>query len=170
MKRIYILLSIALGLGLGACQGSSPVPEETEAPPAPPTASESTETPSAAPAAPEETATPNDYPAQPTASSPESGYPAAPEEAAPSAAYPPGEPVWVLYPLGEQCADESTFAYASLQEAVSALEDAGVNVLSSETVDLMVCQACGCPTSEHYRIQILGEDVQTIRSLGWRTE
>jgi len=166
MKRHFILLSVLLALALGACQ-SSPALEETEPPPQ---ASESTETPAAAPDAPEGTATPGSYPAQPTASSPESGYPVAPEESAPSSAYPAGEPVWMLRPLGEQCADESTFAYASLREAVSAIEDAGVNVLSSEMVELMVCQACGCPTSEHYRVQILGEDVQTVRSLGWRTE
>lgn len=168
MKRLIFLLSVLLVMVLGACQSSAPAPAETEAPPAAPTASEGTETP--APAAPEATATPDEYPAQPTASAPESGYPPAPEEAAPSAAYPPGEPVWIVRPLGTQCEDESTFAYASLEEAVSALEEAGVDVLSSETVDLMVCQACGCPTSEHFRVQVLGEDVQSIRSMGWQTE
>ncbi|MDX1687773.1 MAG: hypothetical protein R3248_07300 [Candidatus Promineifilaceae bacterium] len=170
MKRLFFLLTVLLALALGACQGSPPVPEETETPPPAPTASESTETPSADPAAPEATATPDDYPAQPTASAPESGYPAAPEESAPPSAYPPGEPVWVLRPLGEQCAEESTFEYASLEEAVSALEEADVNVLASETVSLMVCEACGCPTSDHYRVQIMGEDVETVRSMGWRTE
>lgn len=157
MKRFYLLLSTLLILALGACQSSAPAPEM------PTSASEE----------PAGTATPGSYPARPTASSSESGYPAEPEEpaeSAPAAAYPPGEPVWVIRPVGEQCADESTFAYGSLQEAVSALEEAGANVLSSESVDLMVCQACDCPTSEHYRVQILGEDVQTVRSLGWTAE
>ena len=107
---------------------------------------------------------------QPTAASPEAGYPPPSEESAPPAAYPADEPVWIVRPRGEQCADESSFEYASLRDAVSALEEAGVTVLSSESVEFMVCQACGCPTSEHYRIEILGEDVETIRSLGWRTE
>jgi len=45
MKRFFFLLSLVLALTLGACQGGSPAPEETEAPPAAPTASEATETP-----------------------------------------------------------------------------------------------------------------------------
>ena len=170
MTRFFFLLNLVLALMLGACRASSPAPEETEAPPAAPTASEATGTPAAAPATPEATADPASYPAEPTASPPESGYPPPSEESPPSAAYPADEPVWVVRPRGEQCADESTFEYTSLREAVSALEDAGVNVLSSETVNLMVCEACGCPTSEHYRVEISGEDVPSVRSLGWRTE
>lgn len=168
MKRHYVLLSTLLALALGACQSAAPAPEGTEPPPASPTTSEMVETPSSAAPVPERTATPGDYPARPTTAASESAYPAAPEESAPPSAYPADEPVWVVFPQGEQCADEST--YTSLSEAVSALEEAGVNVISSETVELMVCQACGCPTSEHYRVQISGEDVPTVRSLGWTVE
>lgn len=172
MKRFFFLLSILMALVLVACQGSSPAPEGTETPPPAPTTSEATGIiPTPASEEPAETATPSSYPARPTTSSPESGYPPEElEESAPPPAYPPGEPVWVVRPVGEQCADESAFAYDSLQEAVSALEEAGVTILSSESVALMVCEACGCPTSEHYRVQVSGEDVRTARSLGWTTE
>lgn len=174
MKRFFFLLSALLVVALSACQGNSPAPEvATETPPPARATSAATEMPASTPEEPAATATPDNYPARPTASSPETGYPEAPEEpdeSAPSAAYPPGEPVWVIRPVGEQCADEGTFDYASLQEAVSALEEAGVNVLSSESVDLMVCEACGCPTSEHYRAQVSGEDVATARSFGWTME
>ena len=109
------------------------------------------------------------YPAPPlpTPTSPPDGYPA-PEAAAATprpGAYPAaGDVIWIVRPMGEQCADP---AYDSLEEAVAALEAAGVSVSASEMTSLAVCQACGCPTSEHFRAQIDAEDLDKATGLGW---
>lgn len=167
MKRTSLLLLglLLLTAVLVAC-GPAGVPETTttEAPegdveprptvtPGPAPESE-TEAEEGYPAPPEPTATPEGYPAPPTA--------------APREAYPSAEgTVWVIQSVGVQCEGDK---YETLQEAVTELEEAGVAVSASQSTSLAVCQACGCPTSEHFRVQIAAEDLGTAADLGWAAE
>ena len=75
--------------------------------------------------------------------------------------------VWVIIPVGEQCADPSENSYASLQEAVAALTAAGMTVNASAVTELSVCTECGCPTSAHYRVQIEATSLNDAIDLGW---
>lgn len=104
---------------------------------------------------------PENYPVPPTPP-PHNPYPAA--ETGESGV------VWILHPLGMQCADTSTFKYANQQAARADLTAAGITVSQMETVELMVCQACDCPTSTHYRAQINGADLNKAIALGWTAE
>ena len=98
---------------------------------------------------------PGGYPAQPT-TDPAAPYPAAPDEA------------WVIRPAGEQCAD--SLAYPTSDSAVAQLEEAGVTILAVEEIELIVCEACGCPTSAHYRVLLADDDLSTAFTLGWDRE
>ena len=88
------------------------------------------------------------YPIEPAPTNSDA-YPALPQPPPTSNAYPVDQEVWILHAAGEQC--EDGLFYPDLASATSDLEGAGVTVLSAEAVSLMVCTACGCPTSEHYR-------------------
>jgi len=50
------------------------------------------------------------------------------------------------------------------------LEEKGVTVFKSEPFGMAVCEACGCPTSEHYRINIDANDLVKAVALGWNRE
>jgi hypothetical protein len=103
------------------------------------------------------------YPAPPD----QAGYPAPP--ALPPAPDPyPGGVVWIIRPVGEQCDD--TRSFVDLAAAVASLEDAGIPVKEADMVELLVCQACNCPTSEHYRLQIDPADLGQALRLGWQRE
>ncbi len=90
--------------------------------------------------------------------------------------YPPVNPypeatgnlVWILKPVGEQCAE--TPATPELQTAVADMVAFGVPVEASEMTDLPVCSACGCPTSAHFRLQIDAGFLDSARALGWFVE
>lgn len=162
MKFIYFLLSIGLFLVTMACTSNVvPTPSPTETVSAPnPTATvrlQATQTPEAYPALPTSTPTPEDYPANPTPQLQATGYPAESD-------------VWVIRPLGRQCADPDSYEYADLEAAVNALQEAGVDVMASETTELAVCQACDCPTSEHFRVQISARHLSLAESQGWQRE
>ena len=97
------------------------------------------------------------------------GYPAVPPTSPPPSPYPvTGDPVWVLHPVGEQCSDESI--YPDETTAVAALTAAGITVYESEVTELIVCSACGCPTSAHYRISIDSGQLGAARALNWTVE
>lgn len=148
MRKHSLLLLIFMAMVLAACNGAA-VDEEPTARPTPTIAEEAPTTDG------------EGYPAQPTPEAPAAGYPAAGE----------GEELtegWVVLPAGEQCAEE--LAYPSADDAVAALEEAGVTILSVEETELVVCEACGCPTSAHYRVLVSGEDMATALSLGWQPE
>ena len=120
---------------------------------------------------------PEGYPAQPAPppASAASGYPAQPLTAPAVDSYPAGEAVgdelvWVIRPLGEQCAEPDQNGYTDLREAVAALTAAGLTVGEAEMTNLIVCSACGCPTSAHFRIQVDVSDVAAAESLGWEQE
>jgi hypothetical protein len=162
----YILSSIAVLLLLTACgSDSDEIPtEEVEPPVTEPAPALSTI---------EFTATEPGYPG-PT--SPDSypgpvddpGYPGPPPATPEPASYPAGTVFWMLHPAGMQC--EDPLIYPELEDAVAALEDNEVIVSSSEEVELLVCAACGCPTSKYYRVQIDADDLIAATALGWVRE
>jgi hypothetical protein len=163
MKRDRLLLAaqrrlplfglvILLALLLAACRG----PETVETP-----------TPAVVPLPQiEPTPPPLDaYPGPPDPAATADGYPAPPTPALPSGY--PGDTAWFIRPAGLQC---ETPLYSDLDEAVAALQNAGVPVITAETVTLGVCEACGCPTSEHYRIEIPASARNTAMALEWAPE
>ncbi|MCI0399421.1 MAG: hypothetical protein L0332_29305 [Chloroflexi bacterium] len=152
MKRLLLLLSLSLIGLLVACNGGDgeETPEVTTPGPA------------------GSTPTVQGYPALPTPTAPLPGeYPPPQPEAVQPTAYPAGSLFWIVRAAGQQCADPT---YPTLQSAIDALEQAGVEVLQSEEVSLAVCEACDCPTSQHYRIQIDANDLDAAAGLGWRRE
>lgn len=110
---------------------------------------------------------PDAYPPPPTP--PEAtGYPAPPLATPTPYSYPEGTTFWMRHPAGLQC--EEPLIYPLLADAVAALENSGVAVLNSEDVNMMVCEACGCPTSQQYRVQIGANDLESATMLGWIRE
>ena len=158
MKRFYAALSLCGVLFLAACGGNTGT-----LPPTPPGGTATAPLPAT-----------GGYPAQPTPTPlpPEGDYPAPaePEPTEAPTAYPADKEVWILRPLGQQCADPQAYEFADLEAAVQALEQNGVEVLNSEVVNLPVCQACDCPTSEHFRAQIRAEDLAAAEDAGWFLE
>jgi len=108
------------------------------------------------------------YPEPPTPLPTLEGYPELPTAAPLVGGYPAGTTFWVLHPAGAQC--EEPLTYPDLESATSALQEAGVTPLAAEEADLLVCEACGCPTSRHYRVQIDVADLGQAESLGWSRE
>lgn len=162
MKFLYFLLSMILLLVTTTCTSNvvpTPSPTETVTSPDP-----------AATARLPVTPTPEGYPAVPSATPIPEGYPANPTPQSLSTGYPADSNVWIVRPLGQQCEDPDTYEYADLEAAVNALEEAGVEVLSSERTELTVCAACDCPTSEHFRAQIGAQQLPQAESLGWQRE
>ena len=79
-----------------------------------------------------------------------------------------GSLIWVLKPVGEQCAEAP--ATPELQTAVADMVALGIPVEASEMTDLIVCSACGCPTSAHFRLQIDSVYLGNAEALGWFVE
>lgn len=180
-QGLTLLLLLAALLGFAGCGPAPDAADPDAATPADaepdvfprvtitPTASE------AAPAAPESAPGNNGYPASaaPTFTPLPDDYPAPPTPQPLPSAYDDvgsSEPVWVLYPVGEQCADAAASRYPDLTAAVAGLTATGVTVLDSELTDLEVCEACGCPTSAHYRLQIDAAGLETALDIGWTEE
>jgi hypothetical protein len=148
MKRFYFLPLLLLLLA--ACSGGV----ETT-----PTAPADNGSPTLAPASTNETTEPTATP---------EGYPGVSiPEFQPTSPYPADGEYWLVRPAGLQCEDP---AYPDLETAVRALEDAGVTILDSEEMTLAVCEACGCPTALHFRIQVSGSDLSQAMTLGWVIE
>jgi hypothetical protein len=103
------------------------------------------------------------YPAPllPTAISP--GYPA-PSPEATSDPYPGGFAIFTQ-PAGLQCEEP---LFADMDAAVAQLKEAGIEVHEISRLDLMVCEACGCPTSVQFRVLIDPADVAAALRLGWQ--
>ena len=120
---------------------------------------------------PEATAVPNEYPPPPeSVTQPESAYPADEQVTQPESAYPAdGTPVWIVFPVGVQCEEDSGL-YANLDAAVEALDAADVIVVDQGMVEMIVASACGQPTSEHYRVQILSDGLDQAQNLGWEID
>jgi len=105
----------------------------------------------------------NGYPAFPSPTPFPPGYPAPVIEPT-TDPYPGGLAIMVL-PAGRQC-QETT--YPDQASALATLEDAGIRVSEISEVGLLVCEACECPTSLHYRALINPEDINLALSLGWQ--
>ena len=161
-----MLTILALILTLSACSGSTdpdPTKESKkpaeEAAPALPTLDTSLVEPSFP--------LPSDPEAYPEPEVP-SENPALPIATSTPFAYPEGTTFWITHPAGFQCEDPPM--YPTLDDAVGALEENGVAVISAEAFGMMVCEACGCPTSEFYRANIDANDLDTAISIGWNRE
>lgn len=161
MKYVTVLISLIALFVLVGCGAAEPEPAT---PTAEPTATAPPAEPTEAP--PEPTPEPEAYPSAPEATEAPDEYPAAETPALPTG-YPPEMMVWMEQPWGTQCEDPETYEYGDIREAVTALEEAGVEVQASEAVELAVCQACDCPTSEHFRVQISAQDIEQAQELGW---
>ena len=79
-----------------------------------------------------------------------------------------GTLVWVIKPVGEQCAETPTTP--DLQTAVADMVAFGIPVEASEMTNLPVCMSCGCPTSAHFRLQIDAGYLGNAEVLGWFAE
>lgn len=186
MKRLLWLLAVTLWLTAVSC---SPATVDEESPDETPSDSDGgglIEAPEAEPDIfPRSTLTPPPVgePSEPeTAPSSDAGYPAPPPAPTLPEGYeiptpPPslspypeatGTLIWILKPVGEQCAE--TPATPDLQTAVADLIALGIPVEASEMVDLIVCSACGCPTSAHFRLQIDSGYLGNAEVLGWFAE
>lgn len=95
------------------------------------------------------------------------GYPVGPFPTSTPYAYPADTAFWIVRPAGLQC--ESPF-YDDLDAATSTLKTGGIEVQQAEEVDLFVCQACGCPTSQTFRVLISAADLAAAEALGWTKE
>jgi hypothetical protein len=166
VKKSTILFVFILILLLSACGGAS----EEE-----PTSESDSATEEAAPALPT-VDSPLIEPGYPGPEEPvgypgpqgEPGYPAPPVSTPAPSSYPAGTTFWMLHSAGLQC--EQPLTYPELADALAALENRGVTVIKSEATGMMVCEACGCPTSEHYRVEIDATDLQAAIALGWVRE
>jgi hypothetical protein len=160
--RPLLFLGTVMLVGVLAVACSAPQFSEAPTPtpvaiPLPPPAAEATAVP---------TAEPDDaYPGPVAPATPASGYPAPPVPALPSGY--PGDTVWFVRPAGIQCEEP---LYPDLDAAVAALQASGVIVVTAETVTVPVCQACDCPTSEHYRVEIPATAANTAAALEWTPE
>ena len=162
-RDFYVGVLLLLAVLMAACSGGSdddPTLEPTEENP-PETATPTEEAPPVEPP----TVEPTSYPAPPTPTPPgiDAGYPAFTPE--PTIDPYPGGLVKVMHPMGQQC-EEATLP--DLSAAIGSLEEAGIAVVAAEEIALNVCEACSCPTSEHFRVQINVEDLDRALELGWQ--
>jgi hypothetical protein len=157
VKKLIFFVSIILIILLAACGSASddelqatPIDAQLDEPTAPDTAYPGPASPPAE-LLPMPTGTPG-------------AYPLIDEPWSTPDPYPDGVAI-IIHPAGEQCAE--TLIYPDLDSAVNILEDAGVTVVDSEQFEQVVCQACGCPTSQYYRLQIEPESLSKAMALGW---
>lgn len=171
MKRTILALALFTLIIFTACSGTDS--EEPTARPDssnPPLESVDIVT-EPAPELPAATATPEAYEVlQPTAAV--GAYPAGPDSDGDSnlPAYPATGTIWVIRPLGQQCQPDAEFEYANVEEAIMALDEAGIQVYLGDVVFRPACESCDCPTSEHFRVRIDESNLEQARLLGWEVE
>ena len=107
------------------------------------------------------------YPALPEPTLIPDGYPVA--EPLPTRDPYPGvdETAAIVHPVGEQCGEPAEFRYADMQDATADLISAGIEVLSSTTISLIVTDVCGGPTSSHYLMVIDAADLEAAEAIDW---
>lgn len=71
---------------------------------------------------------------------------------------------WVEHTSGYQCGD---LVYQSLSEAITDLENHGISVYQSKTVQYAVAAVCGAPTGLYYQALIDNANVENAGSIGW---
>ena len=101
----------------------------------------------------------------PTATLPD-GYPEPPTPLPTIDPYPGGVAV-IAIPAGIQCEDP---AFNNLEEALATLEESGLTVLSAKEEELLVCSACNCPTSLHFKVTIPPNELAAALALGWQRQ
>lgn len=173
MKRLIPILTCLLLIFLVACNPGVPEEDPTTEPSerSTPARDDTSDTPEAPVATDRPVGYPSPTPLREPTRPP--GYPEPEVYPTLTPKYPAAEDargVWILRPLGVQCTDPSTYEFATIDDAVAALEAAGVEVLESEMVSLAVCESCDCPTSQHFRALIDPEDLATAVSEGWEPE
>jgi hypothetical protein len=77
--------------------------------------------------------------------------------------YPGGFAIFTR-PAGVQCEEETA---TDIDAAVAELEGAGITVQEISLIEMKVCEACGCPTSEHFRALIDPAGTEAALLLGW---
>lgn len=161
MTRLLMLIMMAALLLVAACNNTAVSPTDDTVQTAPETDEGIFPRPTITPDAPgSEQSYP--IPAQPTLAT---DYPAPEVMSAPDP-YPVVDGyVWVVHPVGEQCEDGRF--YNNVNAAVTALTEADIEVQRGTITSLNVCMACGCPTSEHYRLHIAEDDLSKAEALGW---
>ncbi len=167
VKRLAYPIILLFLMLLAACGPSNVEPESSATPPSPDNQPEVDVMPRPTITA---TAVPADaYPAAPAPANvqPE-GYPA-PELMPTRDPYPGLEAAdmqsVMMIAAGTQCEDPLT--YPTEQDAVAALEAAGITVHESTTMELMVIASCGSPTSTHYQVLIDADKQAEAEQMGW---
>ena len=79
-------------------------------------------------------------------------------------AYPGGFGVFIR-PAGLQCEDP---IYNNADAAIADLQEAGIEIIEVSQVEIVVCEACGCPSSEQFRVSIDPADIAAALRLGWQ--
>ena len=173
MKKITLLLSVLLIGLLAACSGEpEEQPTATSEPAFEPVSTPTEIVPPTEPATLEPTPEPGYPPPEdsepyppPTPEEPES-YPP-PIAPTPTLNPYPDSEIAIIHPAGVQCEEP---LYPDLEAAIAALEEGGVTVLDGESEEFLVCEACDCPTSTHYRLFIDPNTLQYALDLGWWRE
>ncbi len=177
MKKTILFLFVLFLIFVTACGSSTPT--DTKSPDAPENSGqESNQSPRPTPTTlnnnTESNSSFESYPAAPPTATPfPEGYPA--PKVVPTHDPYPGDKkentTWILFPVGIQCEDaDGGIKYKNEKDAEAGLTAAGINVHQVTTTELMVCTACGCPTSAHYRAEINESDLNKAVTLEWIPE
>lgn len=168
MKRHLLLLTIFISLALLVACGPTQVEPNTDesATAVAPTSSPADES---SPVRPTVTSTGSDaYPVAPTPETQTEGYPEPESQPAqnpyPSVVSEEGK-MWMVIAAGKQCEDVLT--YPTEADAVKSLEDAGVTVYKSQTVEVGVIAVCGASTSTQYLALVDDDKTEDAEKLGW---
>ena len=171
MKKLFILMILLATLALTGCFGDDEATEEPgeDVPAAPePTAAGSGSDGTNNGSDPGSDGYPgplddDGYPAPspPTPFPP--GYPA-PGPVVTRDAYPGGFAVFIR-PAGLQCEDP---IYNNADAAIADLQEAGIEIFEVSQVERVVCEACGCPSSEQFRVSIDPADIDAALLLAWQ--
>jgi hypothetical protein len=160
-KAALLFIILLLMASMAACDGGAQAPTTEPTRASEPGAQPATLT---VPAMATATSEPGGYPpfAAPTLPGVDEGYPAGP---LPTLDPYPGGLATIIRPMGLQCEDP---IFPDLSAAIASLEEAGITVVAAEEIGLEVCEACGCATSTHFRVQINVADLDRALKLGWQ--
>jgi hypothetical protein len=172
MKKRIITMILLFTLFVTACSASIPTETRPAAQPKDASSEQARPTPTNTNSEAESVNPAVPYPGNPPTAIPASEDYPAPQQIIPTQnPYPEDEKtVWILHPVGIQCEDAEASKYQNEQEVVSGLKAAGLTVHHVATIELMVCTACGCPTSAHFRAEINASDLEKAIDLGWEPE
>lgn len=162
-KKLFLALFVGVFLASAALTACTPTEPAADVNTTQPAQTPLVELP---PITPDITKNPNlAVPATPTVEA----YPPSTENLVPGEYPAPSEQntIWLVQAKGQQC---ETPKYESLEAAVKELTAAGVAVLGSKEVALMVTTSCESPTSEHYWVQIDVANLAIAQNNGWQID